>query len=158
MADNVEFSAFSKRELGKLAKTFMVMGEDAVARSKEVAFDIALLAKDRIRNAGYGRTKSAGAVRRVVDGVTVSKTSKTGQLSYGFAGQRFSGGANTRQLWAGLEFGSYKWRQFPVRSPRYGAKGNQGYFIYPTLRATQPELTLRYLSEMNKVVEEWSRG
>ena len=152
MADSVEFSAFSKRELGKLAKTFTVMGEDAVARSKEVAFDIALLAKDRIRDAGYGRTRSAGAVRRVVDGVTASKSSKTGRLSYGFVNQRFSGGATTQKLWGGLEFGSKFRKQFPIWS------GQTGYFIYPTLRAIQPELTLRYLREMNKVVEEWSRG
>jgi hypothetical protein len=155
MADNVEFSAFTKRELGKLAKTFQVMGEEAVEESRQVAYEISLLSKDRIKSAGYGRTVSAGAVRRVVDGASVSRTSKTGRLSFGFDSQRFSGGATTKKLWGGLEFGSYSRRQFPRRSPRVPGRGNVGYFIHPTLREIQPELTLKYLNAMNKVVRKW---
>lgn len=154
MADSVEFSAFTKRELGKLAKTFSLMGEDAVEQSRQVAFEIAELAKDKIRAAGYSRTKSAGAVRRVVDGATISRTSKTGRLSFGFANQRLSGGATTQKLWGGLEFGSAKWKQFPTYSGRYG-KGSRGWFIYPTLREVQPELTLKYIKAMNEAVKEW---
>jgi hypothetical protein len=154
MADSVEFSAFTKRELGKLAKTFTLMGEDAVEQSRQVAFEIAELAKDKIRAAGYSRTKSAGAVRRVVDGATISRTSKTGRLSFGFANQRLSGGATTQKLWGGLEFGSAKWKQFPTYSGRYG-KGSRGWFIYPTLREVQPELTLKYIKAMNEAVKEW---
>ena len=160
MADNVEFSAFTKRELGKLAKTFQAMGDDAVEESKKVAYDITLLAKDAIRDAGYSRTKAAPAVRRVVDGSSVSRTSKTGRLSYGFASQRFSGGATTQVLWRGLEFGSRRFKQFPVWSGRYSAstRGSKGYFIFPTLREIQPQLTLKYLQAMNKVVQNWSKS
>ena len=158
MADNVEFSAFTKRELGKLAKTFQAMGDDAVEESKKVAYDITLLAKDAIRDAGYSRTKAATAVRRVVDGSSVSRTSKTGRLSYGFASQRFSGGATTQVLWRGLEFGSRRFKQFPVWSGRYGTRGSKGYFIFPALREIQPQLTLKYLQAMNKVVQNWSKN
>jgi hypothetical protein len=160
MADNVEFSAFTKRELGKLAKTFQAMGDDAVEESKKVAYDITILAKDAIRDAGYARTKAAPAVRRVVDGSSVSRTSKTGRLSYGFASQRFSGGATTQILWRGLEFGSRRFKQFPVWSGRYSAstRGSKGYFIFPTLREIQPQLTLKYLQAMNKVVQNWSKS
>lgn len=158
MSDNVEFSAFTKRELGRLAKTFQAMGDDAIEESQKVAFDIAMLAKSEIKDAGYARTKAAPAVRRVVDGVSVSKTSKTGRLSYGFAGQRFSGGATTQKLWGGLEFGSRRFKQFPTWSGRYGTKGSTGYFIFPTLRKIQPELTLKYLQAMNKVVQNWSKN
>jgi len=157
MADNVEFSAFTKRELGKLAKTFQAMGDDAVEESKKIAYDISLLAKEAIRDAGYSRTKAAPAVRRVVDGISVSRTSKTGRLSIGFASQRFSGGGTTQILWRGLEFGSKRFRQFPTWSGRYGS-GSRGWFIFPALRDIQPELTLKYLQAMNKVVENWSKS
>jgi hypothetical protein len=164
VADNVEFSAYSKRELASLAKTFTVMGDDAVESARKVSYEIASLAQNEIRQAGYSRDKSAKAVRRVVDGATVSRTSKTGRLSYGFAGQRFSGGATTQKLWGGLEFGSSirprkdgtvrRWEQFPQYSGRYGA-GSRGWFIYPTLRKIQPQLTLMWMREVNKVVKGW---
>jgi hypothetical protein len=155
MADNVEFSAFTKRELASLAKTFKSMGDNAVEESRRIAYDIANLAQEEIKKEGYQRTKSSAAVRRVVDGSTISRTSKTGQLSYGFARQRFSGGGTTQQLWGGLEFGSKRFKQFPAYSGRYGA-GSRGYFIFPTLRKIQPKLTAMYLQAMNKVVKEWS--
>jgi hypothetical protein len=100
--DNVQFSAFTKRELGKLAKTFQTMGDEAVEESRKVAYDISLLAQSEIKSAGYSRTKANKAVRRVVDGASVSRSSKTGRLSYGFANQRLSGGGSTRTLWQGL--------------------------------------------------------
>jgi hypothetical protein len=76
--DNVQFSAFTKRELGKLAKTFQTMGDEAVEESRKVAYDISLLAQSEIKSAGYSRTKANKAVRRVVDGASVSISSKTG--------------------------------------------------------------------------------
>ena len=99
MADSAEFSAFSQRELRSLAKTFDLMGEKAVEKSKATAFDIASLAKREIATAGYGRTVNNKGVRRVVDGASISRTSKTGRLSMVLlvsvfqvaAAQRFSG-------------------------------------------------------------------
>jgi hypothetical protein len=102
-----------------------------------------------------GRTVSAKGVRRVVDGASISRTSKTGRLSYGLAGQRFSGGGSTKILWRGLEFGSKNFRQFPAFSGRLG-RGSKGYFIFPTLRKIQPELTLKYVKAMNDAVKGWA--
>lgn len=130
------------------------MGDEAVEGARKVSYEIASLAQDKIKSAGYSRTKSAGAVRRVVDGSTVSRSSKTGRLSFGFAGQRLSGGGTTQQLWGGLEFGSDKFKQFPSWSGRFGS-GSRGWFIYPTLRAIQPELTLKWMQEVNKVIKNW---
>lgn len=158
MADNIEFSAFTKRELGKLAKTFQTMGDEAIEESRKVAYDISILAESEIKSAGYSRTKANKAVRRVVDGASVSRSSKTGRLSYGFANQRLSGGGSTRILWQGLEFGSKKFKQFPTWSGRAPRGGSNGYFIFPTLRKIQPQLTLKYLQAMNKVVENWSKS
>jgi len=153
MADD-GLSAYSKKELRQLAKAFSLMGDDATAQAKNISYDLAQYAKSQIAEAGARREKSAKATKRVVDGATVSKTSKTGRLSYGFAGQRFSGGATTQMLWRGLEFGSGKYKQFPAWSGRYGG-GSRGWFIYPTLRDIQPELTQRWTNEMNDVVKVW---
>lgn len=147
-------SAYSQKELRQLAKAFSLMGDDAISKAKTVSYDLANYAKSEITKAGYQREKSAKAVRKVVDGASVSKSSKTGRLSYGFAGQRFSGGATTQILWRGLEFGSKNYKQFPTWSGRYG-RGSRGWFIYPTLREVQPELTQRWTNEMNNVVKVW---
>ncbi len=48
---------------------------------------------------------------RLADGVRVSRTSKVGEFSYGFASQRFSGGGTTKELWRGFEFGSNRFTQ-----------------------------------------------
>ena len=153
MADD-GLSAYSKKELRQLAKAFSLMGDDATAQAKNISYDLANYAKSEIAEAGAKREKSAKGTKRVVDGASVSKTSKTGRLSYGFAGQRFSGGATTQMLWRGLEFGSTRFKQFPNWSGRYGG-GSRGWFIYPTLRDIQPELTERWTNEMNDVVKVW---
>jgi hypothetical protein len=101
-----------------------------------------------------GRTVSGSGVRRVAEGVRISKSSKIGELSYGFASQRFSGGATTQKLWAGLEFGSNRYRQFPRRTPNRG-RGNSGYFIYPTLRKIQPELIRKWEEAFAAIVKKW---
>ncbi len=147
-------SAYSQKELRQLAKAFSLMGDDAISKAKTVSYDLANYAKTEITKAGYQREKSAKAVRKVVDGASVSRSSKTGRLSYGFAGQRFSGGATTQVLWRALEFGSKNYKQFPTWSGRYG-RGSRGWFIYPTLREVQPELTQRWTNEMNNVVKVW---
>lgn len=156
MTSNEQVSAYNQKELRQLAKAFSLMGDEAVSKAKTVAYDLAVYTKNEITKAGYQREKSGKAVKRVVDGASVSKSSKTGRLSYGFSGQRFSGGATTQKLWRGLEFGSIRFKQFPTWSGRYG-RGSRGWFIYPTLRQVQPELTERFTKEMNDVVKIWGK-
>lgn len=149
------FSAYSKRELGQLAKTFGKMGEEALIEARKMAGELADFALKEIQQAGYSRTKAAGAVRTTVDGATVSKSSKTGRIDIGFARQRLSGGGNTQQLWAGLEFGSNRFKQFPGYSGRFG-RGSRGWFIYPTLRKIQPELTDKWEKSADRIIKEWA--
>lgn len=154
MADD-GLSAYSKRELAQVAKAFTLMGDDAVDEAKSFAGEMASFALERIRAAGYTRTKSARAVQATVDGAKISKSSKTGRIDLGFATQRLSGGGNTRQLWGGLEFGSNRYRQFPSWSGRYGG-GSRGWFIYPTLREIQPELTRKWEVATDNIVKRWA--
>jgi len=154
VADSVDFSPYSKRELASLAKTFTVMGDAAVESAQKVSYEIASLAKTEIAQAAGSRSKNGEGARRVANGASISRTSKTGRLSYGFDGQRFSGGGSTKSLWRGLEFGSRRFKQFPEWSGRYG-KGSRGWFIYPTLRKIQPQLTLMWMKEVNNVIKDW---
>lgn len=147
--------AFSKKELRSVIQAFKALDEQAQEEGKKIGYDLARYASQEIRKKAATRTVAAAAVRRVADGVRVSKTSKIGELSYGFVGQRFSGGGNTKILWAPLEFGSNTFKQFPNRTPRAPGRGNLGYFIHPTLRAIQPELVRQWLESMDRVVKKW---
>jgi len=148
-------SAYSQRELRQLGKAFSLMGDEAISEAKEVAGKMADFAVKEIRQAAGTRTKAAGAVRAVADGAKVSKSSKTGRIDVGFASQRLSGGGNTKQLWAGLEFGSNRFKQFPAYSGRFGG-GSRGYFIFPTLRKIQPELTKQWEQVADTIVKKWA--
>ena len=91
---------------------------------------------------------------RVADGSKVSKSSKIGEISFGYAGQKLSGGATTQQIWGGVEFGSNKYKQFPVWSGREG-RGSRGWFIYPTLRSVQPDIVRKWEESFSKIVKEY---
>ena len=148
--------AFDNSELRNAIKAFNVMGDNAKEEAKRVSNSLATYTGDRIRQAGYGRTKSASAIQRLVDGVRISKTSVIGELKYGFASQKFSGGADTKQLWPGLEFGSKRFKQFPAYSGRTG-RGGTGYFIYPTLRQIQPHIVSEWQKAFDNIIEDWAR-
>jgi hypothetical protein len=92
---------------------------------------------------------------RVAAGSKVSKSSKIGEISFGFAGQKLSGGGTTQQLWGGYEFGSNRYKQFPVWSGREG-RGSRGWFIYPTLRSVQPEIVKRWEQSFDEIVKEFN--
>jgi hypothetical protein len=91
---------------------------------------------------------------RIAEGSVVSKSSKIGELNIGFARQKFSGGGTTQQLWAGYEFGSNKFKQFPSWSGTFG-RGSRGWFIYPTLRKEQPYIIDQWEKSFDNIVKEW---
>ena len=149
-----ETIAYDRAELRSIIKAFGAMDDEAVAQAKTQSSALAEYAAGQIKSAAYGREVAATAVRRVAEGVRVSKSSKIGEFSYGFASQRFSGGATTQILWPGLEFGSNRYKQFPRRTPTQG-RGNSGYFIYPTLRQIQPELIQKWENAFESILKEW---
>ena len=85
----------------------------------------------------------------------MSKSSKIGELSFGFASQKFSGGGTTKDLWGGNEFGYNKFRQFPIWSGSAPKGGSNGWFIYPTLRAIQPEIIAKLENAFDKILKEF---
>ena len=146
--------SYDRAELRSIIRAFKAMDDEAVNQAKQSSNALATFAADKIKAAAYGRNVAAEAVRRVAEGVRVSKSSKIGEFSYGFASQRFSGGGTTQILWPGLEFGSNRLKQFPRRTPKKGG-GNSGYFIYPTLRQIQPELVRQWEDAFSKILKEW---
>jgi hypothetical protein len=124
----------------------------AVAEVKGVSNGLASYLQSKITAVAQGRPNQAAL--RVAQGSRVSKSSKIGEMSFGFVSQKFSGGATTQQLWGGYEFGSNKFKQFPVWSGREG-RGSRGYFIYPTLRAEQPHIIAQWESAFTKILKEW---
>ena len=134
---------YDRAELSGILKAFKAMDDQAIQEARTESNALATYAANEIKVSALGRQVSGAGVRRVAEGVRISKSSKIGEFSYGFASQRFSGGGTTQKLWAGLEFGSNRYSQFPRRTPNRG-RGNSGYFIYPTLRKIQPELVRKW--------------
>ena len=149
-------TAYDRKELAQILKAFKAMDDEATKVAAETGYEFSKFTAGEIKKAGYSRYINPEAVRRIVDGGSVSKTSKVGQVSYGFARQRFSGGGTTRILWPGFEFGSKKFKQFPTYSGRFG-RGGRGWFIYPTLRKLQPELVKKWEAKFDEILKNWSK-
>jgi hypothetical protein len=147
-----ETITYDKSDLRGIVKAFKAMDETAVAQAKGVSNGLATYVQSKIKNAAGSRPNKAAS--RVADGSRVSKSSKIGEISFGFVSQKFSGGGTTQQLWGGYEFGSNKFKQFPVWSGSQG-RGSKGYFIYPTLRAEQPHIIAQWEQAFTKILKEW---
>lgn len=151
MAETV---AYDRGELRRIIAAFKAMDQAAIDEAKKTSGQLVEYLANKIRQAASGRTKNNAAATRIADGVRISKTSKIGEYSYGFASQKFSGGGTTKELWPGMEFGSRKYKQFPTWSGRFG-RGTKGYFIYPTLRDNQKELVAKWESAFDRILKEW---
>jgi hypothetical protein len=149
-----ETIAYNKSDLRDIYKAFKLMDDQATDEARSQSAALAYFASQEIKQAAATRTKSGKVAQRVADGVSISKSSKIGEFSYGFARQKFSGGATTQTLWGGIEFGSNKFKQFPAYSGRQG-RGSRGWFIYPTLRRIQPELIDKWEASFNRIIKEW---
>jgi hypothetical protein len=143
---------YDKSDLRGITRAFKAMDEGAVSQAKAVSNGLATYVQSKIISSASGRPNKAAS--RVAQGSRVSKSSKIGELSFGFVSQKFSGGATTQQLWGGYEFGSNKYKQFPLWSGREG-RGSKGYFIYPTLRAEQPHIIAQWENAFTKILKEW---
>jgi hypothetical protein len=147
-----ESITYDRIQLRGIQRAFKAMTEEATSQAKTVANSLATYLQSEIKTtASKSRNRAAS---RIADGSSVSKSSKTGELSFGFARQKFSGGGTTQQLWGGYEFGSNRYKQFPLWSGRFG-RGSRGWFIYPTLRSEQPYIVNRWESAFKKIREEW---
>jgi hypothetical protein len=147
-----EAIAYDKAELRAIVGAFKAMEDQAVDEAKRASGALAEYLQGKIINAASNTRNQVDD--RVAQGSKVSKTSKIGEISLGFARQKFSGGATTQTLWGGSEFGSNKYKQFPSWSGKLG-RGSRGWYIYPTLRAEQPELIRKWELSFDRIVKEF---
>jgi hypothetical protein len=147
-----ESITYDKAQLRGILQAFKGMDDQAVSQAKAVSNGLATYVQSKIISSAGNRPNKAAT--RIAQGSRVSKSSKIGELSFGFVSQKFSGGGTTQQLWGGYEFGSNKFKQFPVWSGREG-RGSRGYFIYPTLRAEQPHIINEWENAFTKILKEW---
>lgn len=147
-----EAISYDKAELRSIIQAFKAMDDEATDQAKKVSSNLADFVADKVRSAARSSQAIPKVASRIAEGSKVSKSSKIGEISYGFASQKFSGGATTKDLWGGAEFGSNKFKQFPVWSGREG-RGSRGWWIYPTLRSVQPEIIKRWESGFSEIVK-----
>jgi hypothetical protein len=159
---------YDKKELNQFAKVIRNMGDIA---KKETAKRVGALAQkelDEIRRIASSRGKVAD---RIAQGGKISKTSVLGEIKFGFASQKFSGGAttqfNTRNdtkgnrlgIGAAHEFGSKNYSQFPRWSgPMPKGPGSRGWFIYPTIRHLQPTIIKEFEGIILEMRNEFVNG
>jgi hypothetical protein len=151
VSDSVEIS-YDKADLRRVLGAFKAMSEEATIQAKQESSALAEFAQGKIKAKATGRGKAAD---RIAQGSRVSKSSKIGELSFGFAAQKFSGGGTTQQLWGGNEFGSNDFKQFPIWSGSSPRGGSNGWFIYPTLREIQPDIIAKWETAFERILKEF---
>jgi len=152
-----EVDAYNRNEIRSVVKAFKAMDDTAIAKAREVSGALADYALGKIQEAAGSRTVATKVATRVANNAKVSKTSKIGEISIGFASQKFSGGGTTKGLWGGMEFGSNRFKQFPNRTPSLG-RGNRGYFIFPSLKAAQPHIISEWQNAFSAIIKDFNNG
>ncbi len=85
--------AYDQRELNKIARVLRTMSEEAIADTKRKVQALADRELQEIRRIASSRGEQA---KRIADGGQVKKSSLLGEIKFGFASQKFSGGATTQ--------------------------------------------------------------
>jgi len=152
-------------DINAIRKTFKNMDEIAQNDMNRAAQQIAIEAASAVGSA-LQSTPQGQAIAR---SIKVSPKSKTPFFTVGGSSVKLKNGTPVGEIALGVEFGAYQnrprkrkgkstnyvgYRQFQPRSPREG-KGNAGYFIFPTLKALQPEITRRWVEEVDRIRREW---
>ena len=145
--------AFDQSELRQVFAALKGMTEEDKEEAKRQSGALAEYARTEVISSAQNLNNNKVS-SRVALGSRVKKSSKIGEITYGFASQKFSGGATTKDIWGGTEFGSNKFKQFPVWSGKEG-RGSRGWFIYPTLRRIQPEIVAKWTQAFEKILKEW---
>ncbi len=149
-----EAMALDKSQLSAVYRAFKAMDAEAINQAKLQSGALAAYLQRKIQATAATRGRDSISAQRIADGSRVKKSSKIGELSFGFVSQKFSGGGTTQSLWGGNEFGSNRYKQFPVWSGREG-RGSRGWFIYPTLRQEQPYIVREWENGFQKILKEW---
>lgn len=159
---DTESISYDKADLRAITRAFKAMDEEATNQAKVVSGGLATYVQSKII-ATANSLRNRAAIK-IAEGSRVSKSSKIGEINLGYASQRFSGGGTTQinqgtkggiGVLGGYEFGSNRYKQFPVWSGRGANGGSRGWFIYPTLRAEQPHIIAQWEKGFDQILKEW---
>lgn len=90
--------AYDKSDLRAIYKAFKAMDEEATASAKKESNALATYLQGKIGATAAGANNKVAPM--IAAGSRVSKSAKTGEISYGFASQKLSGGGTTQMLGA----------------------------------------------------------
>ena len=159
-----EAITYDKADLRAITRAFKAMDDEAATQAKEKSGALVEFLRVKIISAAGG-LKNNKTATRIAQGSKVAKSSKIGEINLGYASQKFTGGGTTQinqgteggiGILAGTEFGSNKFKQFPVWSGRGKNGGSKGWFIYPTLSEEQPYLIAQWEKGFDQVIKEWT--
>ena len=151
-----------------LLKALNLMEKESQVQLKDDVYAISAWTAKGIEPAGYAHPFYPKQARIVAASVKPSRD-RVPTVRVGGSKGRVSGGANAGQLLFGNEFGGDRKTfgnlnafpnggyRFPPRTAREG-RGNTGYWIFPTLKAMQPEIKKRWFAAVNKVMDNWARN
>ena len=155
MAQAVELSAYSKRELRKTAAVIRSLGDEAKTEAQQAIRDISRFGLSKIQMAAGAKGETVP--RLIAESGRIRQKSLTAEIAFG-SRRQLSGGAttqiNTRDdagpgILGGWEFGSKTRPQFP-------AWAKEGRFIYPTLKAIQPDIVSAWEQVAESVIRKWA--
>jgi len=156
------------RDFRGLLKALNQMDKEANLELKNDVQSISAWTAGEIKRAAYAHPffpKQAAIIAPTVR----ANRDRIPNVTIGGSKGRFSGGAVSGQVLFGNEFGGDRnaygnktafpngGYRFPKRSDRVG-RGNAGYWIFPTLKAAQPEITQRWKDAVTDIFRKWGEG
>ena len=160
-----ETITYDKSELRSITRAFKAMDEEAINQAKEKSGSLVTYLREKIISKAGTLKTTKNMASRIAQGSKVAKSSKIGEINLGYSSQKFSGGGTTQinqggeggiGILGGYEFGSNKYKQFPVWSGKGDRGGSKGWFIYPTLKEEQPYLIAKWEESLDSVIKEWT--
>ena len=155
------------RQLANVFEALKKLDADANNKLKDDVASISAWTATGIRQAAFGFSPMPKQAAIVAETVR-SGRDRLPTVTIGGSKGRASGGANAGQLLFGNEFGGDRNAKgsfsafpnggfrFPPRTAREG-RGNKGYWIFPTVKAMQPEITRRWMLAVNTVLDKWAK-
>jgi len=173
--ETVTFKADPK-DLKNLYAAFQKLTDEANNELKSQVTAISAFTATKIQAAAKTARYMPIQAERVADTVRPNKD-RIPNITIGGSKKNFSGGAAVGEVLFGSEFGAEpyltkkkngsnlgantfgknKGRRFPPMSPPYNG-GNEGYWIFPTLRKEQPTITSAWIAAVESVLNGWSKN
>jgi hypothetical protein len=152
-------------EIRSLLAALNEMDAESKNRLKEQVKGIAGWVAEDIKTAASYAPMYKQATR--VAQTTRANKDRVPSVTIGGSRVKFSGGAVSGDVLIGSEFGADPssvngqfpngGRRFPYRSPKRG-QGNEGYWIFPTLRLAQPRIAREWHTAVDHMLKNWTKG